>query len=91
MSGRKAKARRREAKAVLALLPCPPDDGTVALKNGIVLRNRATLEGCCPACGAVFERCAPPPGHPLSAFSNIEHVAMPHESWCPAATDEMFS
>lgn len=69
---------RRRNRRTLVATPSIPDDASPELKNGLAVRNAATLTGRCPGCGAVAKIVAPPtPG-------GIGTARMEHEDDCPA-------
>ncbi|MDA8297422.1 MAG: hypothetical protein M0004_12700 [Actinomycetota bacterium] len=71
------KYRRQIRRRALFVLPVIPDDAPVEVKDGLALRNTATMTGRCPACGAVAELATDPcPGE-------MVHAVMEHETDCP--------
>jgi len=63
---------------VLFVLPDPDAVGDPELASALALRNRATLEGKCPRCGATEQ-----PAGKAPAF------VTEHESDCPAGNDRV--
>lgn len=73
---------RRARRPVLAIVPAIPDDAPAHIKNGLAIRNTATVTGKCPHCKAVAEITRmPQPGE-------IGHAVMEHEDDCPALLEE---
>lgn len=67
---------------MLALLPGIPDDADEQTKDGLGVRNAASISGVCPVCGTRAEL-VPDPEVP-----GLWHAYFLHEVGCPALTDE---
>lgn len=64
------------ALGILWVLPDPKGESDPAVSSAIALRNRATLEGVCPGCGATEQ-----PG--------LCVIVIEHEAECPAGTEQL--
>lgn len=66
----------------LYVLPSIPDDLPEEVKDGLAIRNAASIEGRCPSCGARGEIEAD------DVHDRIFHLVFRHEPWCQALLDE---
>jgi len=73
----------RRARCVLAILPAIDDELDDAAKDGLAVRNAASLRGKCPACGARAEVVAD------QDIPGLWHAYFLHEAACPVTTDEV--
>jgi hypothetical protein len=65
--------------STLFVLPSIPDDLDPSVKDGLAVRNAATVEGRCPVC------LVEPELHPGGA--GIYHLVFRHDDDCPATRD----
>lgn len=65
--------------SVLYVLPSIADDLDAATKNGLAIRNSASVKGRCPDCGAT-------PNLHVDEHG-IGHLVFEHEASCGAFTD----
>lgn len=68
-------------RPTLYALPLIPDDAPDEIKNGLAIRNAASVSGVCPDCGAV------PEIRRDSEYDRIWHAVFEHGPGCRAITD----
>lgn len=77
-AGRRYRRLIRQSAVTAYVVPEIPDDASPEMKNGLAVRNAATMTGRCPACGSVAELIEAP------GADRIGRARISHEKECPA-------